>query len=218
LVHEMSQDELLALPVSVDLFTAGRAFGLGRTKAHELARAGEFPCRVLRVGVKYRVPRSEILRTLGIEPSAATPQVADRASLFLMPRVVTPTARPPAKRPSAEWRHSRATPPPAARWQATRHHRPTLPNERHGVRRRGLDGLVADWPTVREVPVRGMRLFHMIERRRGHPSRRHGRLGLMVLGSGDPASAYAGDDSSRDHSAFPAAGLVDHSRKPSRGR
>jgi acetyl esterase/lipase len=27
------------------------------SKAHELARAGDFPCRVLRVGLKYRVPR-----------------------------------------------------------------------------------------------------------------------------------------------------------------
>lgn len=67
MVHQMTPAELLALPVSVDLVTAGRAFGLGRTKAHELAKADEFPCRVLRVGPKYRVPRSEIFRALGIE-------------------------------------------------------------------------------------------------------------------------------------------------------
>jgi hypothetical protein len=66
MIHEMTPDELAALPVSVDLETAGRAFGIGRTKSHELARAGEFPCRVLRVGLKYRVPRSEIFRALGI--------------------------------------------------------------------------------------------------------------------------------------------------------
>jgi hypothetical protein len=40
---QMQKDELLALPVSVDLTTAGRAFGLGRTRAYELARAGQFP-------------------------------------------------------------------------------------------------------------------------------------------------------------------------------
>jgi hypothetical protein len=66
---EMSLDELAALPVSVDLTTAGRAFGLGRTKAFNLAKAGEFPCRVLRVGIKYRVPRSAIFEALGIGPA-----------------------------------------------------------------------------------------------------------------------------------------------------
>ena len=65
---EMSLEELRALPVSVDLTTAGRAFGLGRTKAFELAQAGEFPCRVLRVGIRYRVPRSAIFEALGIDP------------------------------------------------------------------------------------------------------------------------------------------------------
>jgi hypothetical protein len=63
----MSMDELLALPVSVDLVTAGRAFGLGRTKAFELAKQGEFPCKVLTVGVRYRVPRSDLLAALGVD-------------------------------------------------------------------------------------------------------------------------------------------------------
>jgi hypothetical protein len=63
---EMTVEELLALPVSVDLVTAGRAFGLGRTKAFELAQADEFPCRILRVGKKYRVPRSAIFEALGL--------------------------------------------------------------------------------------------------------------------------------------------------------
>ena len=67
----MSEEELLALPVSVDLVTAGRAFSIGRTKAHELARAGEFPCRILRLGREYRVPRTEIFRALGIETAGA---------------------------------------------------------------------------------------------------------------------------------------------------
>ncbi len=66
----MSLEELRALPVSVDLPTAGRAFGIGRTKAHELARRGEFPCRVLRVGAKYRVPRAAIFEALGLDPAA----------------------------------------------------------------------------------------------------------------------------------------------------
>ena len=66
MVREMTRAELLALPVSVDLTTAGRAFGLGRTKAFELARAGRFPCEVLPVGIKFRVPRSALFRALGV--------------------------------------------------------------------------------------------------------------------------------------------------------
>jgi len=69
---EMTEDELLALPVSVPLVTAGRAFGLGRTKSFELAQAGEFPCRVLRVGTRYRVPRSALFDALGIDPQGVT--------------------------------------------------------------------------------------------------------------------------------------------------
>jgi len=66
-------DEVLALPVSVDLVTAARCFGIGRTLAHELARAGEFPCNVLRLGAKYRVTRAELLRALGIPAEGKAP-------------------------------------------------------------------------------------------------------------------------------------------------
>jgi hypothetical protein len=62
---EMSEQELRSLPVSVDLETAARAFGLGRTRAFELAKSGQFPCKVLKVGIKYRVPRRAILEALG---------------------------------------------------------------------------------------------------------------------------------------------------------
>jgi hypothetical protein len=62
-------EELLALPVSFDLVTAGRAYNMGRTKAHELARAGTFPCPVLKIGHSYRVTRADLLRSLGIDPA-----------------------------------------------------------------------------------------------------------------------------------------------------
>jgi hypothetical protein len=77
---QMTMDELLSLPVSNDLVTAGRAFGLGRTKSFELAKAGKFPCRVLQVDKKYRVPRSAIFEALGIDPNAAQPQPSNRPS------------------------------------------------------------------------------------------------------------------------------------------
>jgi hypothetical protein len=72
----MTIEELLALPVSVDLETAGRAFGFGRTKSHELARTGEFPCEVKRFGNRYRVLRADLLPALGIDPATTAGQRA----------------------------------------------------------------------------------------------------------------------------------------------
>lgn len=63
----MSEEEAIALPVTVDLDTAGRAFGMGRTKSHELARADEFPCPVKRFGSRYLVLRADLLAALGID-------------------------------------------------------------------------------------------------------------------------------------------------------
>ena len=63
----MSMEELLALPVAFPVVVAGRAFGIGRTKTHELVRDGRFPCKVLRVGNVYRVTRAELFRALGVQ-------------------------------------------------------------------------------------------------------------------------------------------------------
>lgn len=64
----MTTQELLALPATVDLVTAGRAFGVGRTTAYTLARSGEFPCRVIRAGKAYRAVTADLLRVLQITP------------------------------------------------------------------------------------------------------------------------------------------------------
>lgn len=64
----MQLAELLALPVAIDLDTANRALLLGRTKGFQLAKAGDYPVPVMRVGKTYRVSRAELLRILGIEP------------------------------------------------------------------------------------------------------------------------------------------------------
>jgi len=66
--------ELLALPLMVDVSTAARALGLSRSTAYELARRGEFPCRVLHVGSSYRVPTAELLRVLGIDLRELSPR------------------------------------------------------------------------------------------------------------------------------------------------
>ena len=76
----MSEAEALALPVSVDLETAGRAFGFGRTKSHELARAEQFPCPVKRFGNRYRVLRHDLLTALGYSPAMVAAPGASRES------------------------------------------------------------------------------------------------------------------------------------------
>ncbi|MBF8193972.1 helix-turn-helix domain-containing protein [Nonomuraea sp. K274] len=45
-----------AAPEVISLLAAGRLLGLGRTTTYRLARAGQFPCRVLRIGGRYAVP------------------------------------------------------------------------------------------------------------------------------------------------------------------
>jgi predicted DNA-binding transcriptional regulator AlpA len=72
----MTRAELLALPAVVDVTTAARALGLGRSTAYDLARRDEFPCRVLHIGSSYRVPTADLLRVLGIEPDQPAPPPA----------------------------------------------------------------------------------------------------------------------------------------------
>lgn len=56
-----------ALGVHTDLVTAGALLGIGRTKAHELARTGRFPVPVLRHGRRYIVPVAPIAQLLGLD-------------------------------------------------------------------------------------------------------------------------------------------------------
>ncbi|MBS2966346.1 helix-turn-helix domain-containing protein [Actinocrinis puniceicyclus] len=63
------------LPPTLDIVTAGRLLGIGRTTAYQLARHGRFPVPVLRVGGSYRVPTAPMLALLGIDaPAVAAPQ------------------------------------------------------------------------------------------------------------------------------------------------
>jgi hypothetical protein len=65
----------LRASATVDLMTAARALGLGRTKAYELARREQFPCRVIRIGEHYRIPTAGLLELLGVtaeEPRTTT--------------------------------------------------------------------------------------------------------------------------------------------------
>lgn len=59
--------ELFSLPVSIDLTTAASALGIHVNTAYKLIAEGRFPCPVLRVGWKHRVPTMLLLKALGIE-------------------------------------------------------------------------------------------------------------------------------------------------------
>ncbi|MGW3495869.1 hypothetical protein [Streptomyces sp. NPDC001020] len=62
----MSRAELLELPAAVDLEIGNRALGLGRSKGYELAKRGQYPCKVLRLGNAYRVVTADLLALLGL--------------------------------------------------------------------------------------------------------------------------------------------------------
>jgi hypothetical protein len=51
--------------MTTDLATAGAIIGIGRTLTFQLAGAGEFPVRVLRLGRRAVVPTQDLLKYLG---------------------------------------------------------------------------------------------------------------------------------------------------------
>lgn len=66
----MTADELRKLPAAVDLPTAARALNLGRTSAYAMARQGDFPVPLLRLGAQYRARRADLLALLGVAERA----------------------------------------------------------------------------------------------------------------------------------------------------
>lgn len=66
----MNAEELRALPVAVDVVTAGRALGLSRTTAYAMAKRGEFPVPLLRLGAQYKAKRADLMSLLGVAERA----------------------------------------------------------------------------------------------------------------------------------------------------
>lgn len=62
----LTSDELLTLPVVIDLDTANRALMIGRSTGYGLAKQGEYPVKVLRLGNAYRVVTADLLKLLGL--------------------------------------------------------------------------------------------------------------------------------------------------------
>jgi len=52
----MTHDELLALPPVVDVPTAAKVLGIGRSLAYELVRTGQWPTPVVRVRKLIKIP------------------------------------------------------------------------------------------------------------------------------------------------------------------
>ncbi|MEU3182093.1 hypothetical protein [Streptomyces albidoflavus] len=63
----LTSDELLALPAVIDLDTSNKALMIGRSTGYGLAKQGEYPVRVLRLGNAYRVVTADLLKLLGLE-------------------------------------------------------------------------------------------------------------------------------------------------------
>ncbi|MFD8569965.1 DNA-binding protein [Streptomyces sp. NPDC059639] len=76
--------EIFNLPVSVDLRTAARAFGMSTGTAYRLVARSAFPCRTVRVGWRHRVLTVDLLSALGIdERPVFADEVADGVALTL---------------------------------------------------------------------------------------------------------------------------------------
>ncbi len=54
------------LPPVLDLPTAARLLGVGRTAAYQLVREDQWPTPIIRVGQLIRVPTAPLLALLGI--------------------------------------------------------------------------------------------------------------------------------------------------------
>lgn len=65
--------EVRAWPVTVSVPEAGRCWRIGRDASYDLARLGEFPVPVLRLGTALRVTRASIMAALGIPDEPVTP-------------------------------------------------------------------------------------------------------------------------------------------------
>jgi excisionase family DNA binding protein len=62
--HNLGID-LDSLPPTIDLLTAARLLGIGRTMAYELVRDGRWPTPIIHAGRKIRVPSAPLRALLG---------------------------------------------------------------------------------------------------------------------------------------------------------
>jgi hypothetical protein len=63
----MTFPELFRLPATVDLATAATALGIHVNTAYKLVQRHAFPCTVMRLGWRHRVPTRALLHALHID-------------------------------------------------------------------------------------------------------------------------------------------------------
>ncbi|MEV7656255.1 integrase [Streptomyces anulatus] len=61
----------MALPPTVALETANKVLSIGRSTGYGLAKRGEYPCKVLKLGNAYRVVTADLQRLVGVEDTTA---------------------------------------------------------------------------------------------------------------------------------------------------
>jgi hypothetical protein len=71
-------DAVRALGTTTSIEIAGAILGIGRTKAYELARTGDFPVALIRAGRRYVVPVPALLALLGAPADARHDSEATR--------------------------------------------------------------------------------------------------------------------------------------------
>ncbi len=64
----MNRDQLAALPPVLDVPTAAKVLGIGRSLAYDLVRRGEWPTQVLHIGKLIKIPTEPLVRLLGGAP------------------------------------------------------------------------------------------------------------------------------------------------------
>ena len=67
----MTRDELAALPALLDVPTAAKVLGIGRSLAYDLVRRGEWPTTVLHIGKLIKIPSAPLLALLSEQPGVA---------------------------------------------------------------------------------------------------------------------------------------------------
>ncbi|WP_432502587.1 DNA-binding protein [Kineococcus arenarius] len=63
---QFNTDEIRELPPVVDVPTAAKVLGIGRTAAYERIRTNAWPTPVVRLGKLIRVPSAPLLELVGV--------------------------------------------------------------------------------------------------------------------------------------------------------
>src|SRR5436305_525929 len=90
--------EVRRWPVTVDIPTAGRCWGLGRDASYRLANTGGFPVPVLTLGRRLVVTRASVLAALDIEDGPSTPLASVPGPQVVAPASDVQSGAPPTGR------------------------------------------------------------------------------------------------------------------------